>query len=91
MSMAKMSGNVFGQAAANRKAEQESIEQTIKSSETSAGRGRPSKENPEKNVTVSIRTSEAKKKQLKMYAVEHGVTISDLLDEFIDSLETKVR
>ena len=32
--MAKMTGNVFGAAAASRKAEQESIEQTIKASES---------------------------------------------------------
>ena len=87
MSMAKMSGNVFGQAAANRKAEQESIEQTIKSSEKSSGRGRSPKENPEKSVTASLRLSEAKKQKLKVYAVTHGKTISDLLEEFIDGLE----
>lgn len=85
--MAKMSGNVFGQASASCKAEQESIEQTIKSGKTSTGRGRPSKENPEKSVTVSLRLSETKKQKLKVYAVTHGKTISDLLEEFIDGLE----
>lgn len=85
--MAKMTGNVFGAAAASRKAEQESIEQTIKASEKPAGRGRPPKENAEKSITVSIRMSEETKTKLKVYAASHNMTVSDVITEFVNRLE----
>lgn len=85
--MAKMMGNVFGQAAANRKAEQESIEESIKAGEKPAGRGRPPKPESEKSITVSIRMSEKTRTKLKVYAVTHGKTISDVITEFVNGLE----
>ena len=84
--MAKMTGNVFGAAAANRKAEQESIEKTIKESEKPAGRGRPPKENAEKSITVSIRMSEETRTKLKVYAASHNQTVSDVITEFVNGL-----
>ena len=84
--MAKMTGNVFGAAAASRKAEQESIEQTIKN-EKPAGRGRPPKENAEKSITVSIRMSEETRTKLKVYAATHNMTVSDVITEFVNGLE----
>ena len=85
--MAKMTGNVFGAAAASRKAEQESIEQTIKASEKPTGRGRPPKDNAEKSITVSIRMSEETKTKLKVYAALHNMTVSDVITEFVNGLE----
>ena len=85
--MAKMSGNVFGAAAANRKAEQESIEQTIKASEKPIGRGRPPKKIAEKSITVSIRMSEETKTKLKVYAAKNNLTVSDVITEFVNGLE----
>ena len=87
--MAKMSGNVFGQAAANRKAEQENIEQTIKSGEQSSGRGRPPKTGAEKTITVSVRMTEETKMKLKVYAAKHGVTVSDLIKDYADGLDAE--
>lgn len=85
--MAKMSGNVFGATATNRKAEQESIGQTIKTSKKPVGRGRPPKDNAEKSITVSIRMSEKTKTKLKVYAASHNMTVSDVITEFVNGLE----
>ena len=85
--MAKMTGNVFGAAAASRKAEQESIEQTIKASEKPVGRGRPPKDNAEKSITVSIRMSEETKTKLKAYAASHNMTVSEVITDFVNGPE----
>lgn len=83
--MAKMTENVFGQAAAKRQAEQENIEQTIKTG--SASRGRPPKAESEKTHTVSVRMTDERQLKLKMYAVKNKMSVSQVLADFIDGLE----
>lgn len=85
--MAEMTGYVSGAAAENHKAEQESIEQTIKAGEKPAGRGRPPKDNAEKSITVSIRMSEETKTKLKVYAASHNMTVSDVITDLVNGLE----
>lgn len=85
--MTKRTGNVFVTAPANRKAEQESIEQDIKESEKLADRDRPPKKNAERSITVNIRMSEETKTKLKVYAASNNMTVSEVITEFVNGLE----
>ena len=86
--MAKISKDLFGNAAKSRKEQQEKIEAGIKlesSAEQKTGRGRPIKNN-EPCVTVTFRMTENRKHRLKVYAANKDKTISDVIAEFVDSL-----
>lgn len=83
----KVDAGLFGKAAAARREEQLSIEETIKSAEESrqTGRGRPVK-NEEPTITVTVRMTADRKQKLKEFAVMNQRTVSDVLSEFVDSL-----
>jgi len=80
--------NLFDNYANKRKAEQDSIEKTLTGEMPSVGRGRPIKTS-EPTTTMSIRITEKRKQAIKIYAVEHGTTISDMIAKFIDELDEK--
>ena len=48
-------------------------------------RGRPVTK--EQTVPMSIRITEARKQKLKIYAAQHGTTISEMIANFADGLE----
>lgn len=87
MAKPKVDASLFGKAAAARKEEQQTIEETIRTGEESkqSGRGRPVK-NEEPTITVTVRMTADRKQKLKEYAVMHKRTISDVLSEFVDGL-----
>lgn len=87
MAKPKVDAGLFGKAAAERKEEQQTIEETIRTGEENKrpGRGRPAK-NEESTITVTVRMTADRKQKLKEYAVMNKRTVSDVLSEFVDSL-----
>ncbi len=76
-------------AAESRKVEQVKTEEKIKAGEPDkALRGRPVKyDSSDPKVTVTFSMKKSRKEKLKRYAFEHGITISDLIGEFVDGLK----
>ncbi len=87
MAKQKVDAVLFGKAAAARREEQQAIEKTIMTGEESkqTNRGRPIK-NEEPTITVTVRMTSDRKQKLKEYAVRNRRTVSDVLSEFVDSL-----
>lgn len=87
MAKSKVNASLFGKAATARREEQQAIEETIRTGEESKqpGRGRPAK-NEEPTITVTVRMTAERKQKLKEYAVMNKRTVSDVLAEFVDSL-----
>lgn len=81
----KVESSLFRAQAQSRKAEQEAIEMSIAGADAGVKRGRPVTK--EKTVPMSIRITEERKQKLKVYAAQHGTTISEMIAGFADSLE----
>ena len=85
MAKPKVGADLFSQKAKSRKAEQEAIQKTIATGKP--GRGRPPKQDTEPTITVTMRMTAERRQKLKEYAVKHRRTVSDVLAEFVDSLD----
>lgn len=76
------------QAADERKVEQAVTEKAIMTGKETPARGRKpryTEDDPKSTVTFTMTAS--RKEKLRTYAFNHKVTISDLIGEFVDSLE----
>lgn len=87
MAKQKLGSDLFSKQAKSRREEQQEIEQAIATGKSQKrGRGRPVKDT-EPTITVTVRMTQGRKQKLKEYAVRHQRTVSDVLSEFVDSLE----
>ena len=81
--MSKKKGNMFDTAAEERKKEQAALTEAV----TGRGRGRPKKEKIEEETNtpdkITLSMSAENKLKVKRYALEHGTTVSDLVQEWI--------
>ena len=85
--MARKIGNPFKSDAAERKEEQAQIKQEISTGEpVQAQRGRP-KKHDEPMRTMTFRITNENHRRLKVYASKNERQISDILGEFIESLD----